>query len=91
VDFLETSFYKQINKKVYLKYGSYQLPQGGFFSSGGFGGRGERRRKNMGNFLGEQVEESQKKQFLVTNFCSKNFRCLSTVKSATHQSPPSRK
>jgi hypothetical protein len=59
VDFVETSFYKQTNKKVYLKIGSYQLPHGGFFSSGGFGGGG-RRRKNMGNFLGEQVEESRK-------------------------------
>ena len=37
MDFVETSFYKQTNKKVYLKIGSYQLPHGGFFSSGGFG------------------------------------------------------
>ena len=51
MDFVETSFYKQTNKKVYLKIGSYQLPHGGFFSSGGFLGRGTQTEK-YGEFFG---------------------------------------
>ena len=42
MDFLETGFYKQVNKKVYLKIGSCQLPYGGFFSSGGGGAQAEK-------------------------------------------------